>query len=111
MNQLGRPIAAFSPDGLIFAAGINSECIKLYDLRSFDKGPFDTFDLKHDFKCEWSKLKFSKNGKTILINTDGQFIYLLDAYDGVRRSIKTFTGNTAHFFLFQLYSILNSIYF
>ena len=37
MNLPGRPAAAFDPEGLIFAAGINSECIKLYDLRSFDK--------------------------------------------------------------------------
>ena len=37
MNLPGRPVAAFDPEGLIFAAGINSECVKLYDLRSFDK--------------------------------------------------------------------------
>lgn len=32
-----RPIAAFDPEGLIFAAGIGNEVVKLYDLRSFDK--------------------------------------------------------------------------
>ena len=37
MHVTGRPVAAFDPEGLIFAAGINNECIKLYDLRSFDK--------------------------------------------------------------------------
>ena len=37
MHLPGRPVAAFDPEGLIFAAGINSECLKLYDLRSFDK--------------------------------------------------------------------------
>lgn len=37
MHLPGRPVAAFDPEGLIFAAGINSEQIKLYDLRSFDK--------------------------------------------------------------------------
>jgi len=37
MHLPGRPIAAFDPEGLIFAAGINSEMVKLYDLRSFDK--------------------------------------------------------------------------
>lgn len=37
MNLSGRPVAAYDPEGLIFAAGVNSECIKLYDLRSFDK--------------------------------------------------------------------------
>ena len=43
MKLQGRPAAAFDPDGLIFAAGINSESVKLYDLRSFDKGPFSSF--------------------------------------------------------------------
>lgn len=37
MHLSGRPVAAYDPEGLIFAAGVNSECIKLYDLRSFDK--------------------------------------------------------------------------
>ena len=45
MKLSGRPVAAFDPDGLIFAAGINSDSVKLYDLRSFDKGPFSSFKL------------------------------------------------------------------
>ena len=46
MKLAGRPVAAFDPDGLIFAAGINSESVKLYDLRSFDKGPFSSFKMQ-----------------------------------------------------------------
>ena len=49
MHLAGRPVAAFDPEGLIFAAGINSESVKLYDLRSFDKGPFSSF--KFTRKC------------------------------------------------------------
>lgn len=37
MHVPSRPVASFDPEGLIFAAGINSNTIKLYDLRSFDK--------------------------------------------------------------------------
>ena len=37
MHLSSRPVAAFDPEGLIFAAGVNSESVKLYDLRSFDK--------------------------------------------------------------------------
>lgn len=37
MQVNGKAIAAFDPEGLIFAAGINNEQVKLYDLRSFDK--------------------------------------------------------------------------
>ena len=35
---LGTPIGAFDPEGCIFAAGIDSNIIRLYDLRTFDKG-------------------------------------------------------------------------
>ena len=37
MHVNGRPVAAFDPESLIFAAGVDSEMVKLYDLRSFDK--------------------------------------------------------------------------
>lgn len=56
MHMPGRPVAAFDPEGLIFAAGINSEMVKLYDLRSYDKVRaiadilyFLNFCNKHDF--------------------------------------------------------------
>lgn len=39
-NPLGKPVCSFDPDGLIFAAGVESQAIKLYDLRAFDKVKF-----------------------------------------------------------------------
>jgi len=92
MKLSGRPVAAFDPDGLIFAAGINSDSVKLYDLRSFDKGPFSSFKLNVDSKdIEWTGLKFSPDGKSILISTNGQVIKLIDSYNGT--SLQTFTGH------------------
>ena len=44
MHLPGRPVAGFDPEGLIFAAGINSESVKLYDLRSFDKVVTDLYE-------------------------------------------------------------------
>lgn len=32
-----KPVVNFDPEGLIFAVGYNSEMVKLYDLKSFDK--------------------------------------------------------------------------
>ena len=108
MKLQGRPAAAFDPDGLIFAAGINSESVKLYDLRSFDKGPFSSFKFNGDYyyhymvtKCNlylpvdssdivWTGLKFSPDGKSILISTNGSVIKLIDSYNGT--SLQTFTG-------------------
>lgn len=118
MHLAGRPVAAFDPEGLIFAAGVNSESVKLYDLRSFDHGPFSSFkfnDLNDPFggaaaaahngkasavdvaahngkerECEWSGLKFSPDGKTILISTNGALIRLIDAFTGA--TLQTFVG-------------------
>ena len=37
MHLNGRPAVSYDPEGLIFAAGIDSRQLKLYDLRTFDK--------------------------------------------------------------------------
>lgn len=43
MHLQGKPVCSFDPEGLIFAAGVNSEMVKLYDLRSFDKVRYPDF--------------------------------------------------------------------
>ena len=40
MHVNGRPVTSFDPEGLIFAAGVDSEVIRLYDIRTFDKVSF-----------------------------------------------------------------------
>uniref|UniRef100_T1IVA5 Uncharacterized protein n=1 Tax=Strigamia maritima TaxID=126957 RepID=T1IVA5_STRMM len=90
MHLPGRPVAAFDPEGLIFAAGVNSEYVKLYDLRSFDKGPFNTFRLAQEKDCDWTMLKFSPDGKTVLIATNGSVVRLIDAFNG--NPLQTFSG-------------------
>lgn len=96
MQLPGRPVANFDPEGLIFAAGISSDTIKLYDLRSFEKGPFSNFKIQRDKdreqNIEWTGLKFSPDGKTILISTNGSMIKLIDAFQGT--VLHTFTGHT-----------------
>lgn len=86
MNLPSRPVAGFDPEGLIFATGINSECIKLYDLRSYDKGPFSNFvvDSSGSEKdgADWTGLKFSPDGRSILVYTNGTAIRLIDAFKG-----------------------------
>ncbi|RWR98988.1 WD repeat-containing protein 82-like protein, partial [Dinothrombium tinctorium] len=92
MHLVGRPVANFDPEGLIFAVGINSESIKLYDLRSFDKGPFNTFKIPQDKDCDWTGLKFSPDGKFIMIYTNGNVIHLIDAFQG--NPLQTLMGHT-----------------
>lgn len=94
MHLPGRPVAAFDPEGLIFGAGINSESLKLYDLRSFDRGPFSTFKLQQEKgDAQWTSLKFSPDGKLILITTSGNCIRLIDAFQGT--PLQTFMGQNA----------------
>ena len=52
-------------------------------LSSSLQGPFATFKMQYDRTCEWTGLKFSNDGKLILISTNGSFIRLIDAFKGV----------------------------
>lgn len=53
------------------------------------QGPFNSFKLPQDKGCDWSGLKFSPDGKTILISTNGSVIHLIDAFQG--NPLQTFT--------------------
>lgn len=58
--------------------------IKLFDSRSYDKGPFDTFLVGGDTAEVWD-IKFSNDGKSMLLTTTSNNIYVLDAYGGEKR--------------------------
>ncbi|KAL4673478.1 hypothetical protein H8959_017412 [Pygathrix nigripes] len=83
MHIKGKPVCCFDPEGFIFAAGINSAMAKLYDLCSFDKGPFAPFKMQYDRTCKWTGLKINNDGKLILISTNCSFIRLTGAFKGV----------------------------
>lgn len=50
-----------------------------------------TFKLTQEKECDWTGLKFSRDGKTILISTNGSIIRLIDAFQG--NPLQTFTGH------------------
>ena len=64
----------------------------LYDLRNYDKEPFDTFRIEDDEYLqrlsypprmpEFSKIEFSNDGKSILVGTQAGVHYVLDAFKG-----------------------------
>jgi len=91
MHVNGKPVASFDPEGLIFAVGVNNDSVKLYDLRSFDKGPFITFKFGNEKDNEWASLKFSPDGRTIMICSYGSAIKLVDAFHG--SPLQTFAGH------------------
>lgn len=87
----GPSTASYDPEGLIFAIAQNSEYIKLYDSRLYDKGPFNTIHLvKSRPNINWTSLKFSPNGKQILITTDTEELYINDAFSGLPLKSLTF---------------------
>ena len=52
LHTPGNPIASFDQQGLVFGVGTESGMIKLYDVRSYDKGPFDTFVVRRKCICK-----------------------------------------------------------
>eukprot|EP00003_Mantamonas_plastica_P022337 TRINITY_DN3773_c0_g1_i4.p1 TRINITY_DN3773_c0_g1~~TRINITY_DN3773_c0_g1_i4.p1 ORF type:complete len:146 (-),score=39.42 TRINITY_DN3773_c0_g1_i4:36-473(-) len=56
--------------------------VKLFDLRTFEKGPFDDFYIE-GVNASWSGAKFSNSGLQILLSTHSDDIIVLDAYDGI----------------------------
>ncbi|PWZ11041.1 Protein ANTHESIS POMOTING FACTOR 1 [Zea mays] len=81
----GRPSVAYDQQGLVFAVAMEGGAINLFDSRSYDKGPFDTFLVGGD-TAEVSDIKFSNDGKSMLLTTTNNHIYVLDAYVGDKLS-------------------------
>eukprot|EP00252_Welwitschia_mirabilis_P023786 TRINITY_DN6831_c0_g1_i1.p1 TRINITY_DN6831_c0_g1~~TRINITY_DN6831_c0_g1_i1.p1 ORF type:complete len:333 (-),score=76.90 TRINITY_DN6831_c0_g1_i1:388-1386(-) len=79
----GRPSVAYDEQGLVFAICNEGGSIKLFDIRSYDKGPFDTFIVDGD-DSEASGIKFSSDGRTMLLSTMNGSIHILDAYQGTK---------------------------
>lgn len=87
-----RPAVAFDPQGLVFAAAMSGGRVKLFDVRSYDKGPFLTF-LTSDLggRTNFSGIKFSNDGKLMLLATTGGTHALLNSFNG--DLLQSFTGH------------------
>ena len=80
----GNPIGAFDPEGIVFAAGLESSSIRLYDMRTFDKGAFSTFQIPGQNQPHqqetWTKMEFSGDGRQIMITGGSDSVKMVDAY-------------------------------
>ncbi|KAJ6852788.1 WD repeat-containing protein 82 isoform X2 [Iris pallida] len=81
LHLRGRPTVAYDQQGLVFAVAMEGGAIKLFDFRSYDTGPFDTFLVGGD-TAEVCDIKFSNDGKSMVLTTTNNNIYVLDAYRG-----------------------------
>lgn len=79
-------------EGIIFAAAICGGRVKLFDVRSYDKGPFLTF-LTADLggSKSFSSIRFDNNGHHMLLATTQGVHVLLDAFSG--RIVQQYTGH------------------
>ncbi|GER36875.1 transducin/WD40 repeat-like superfamily protein [Striga asiatica] len=84
LHLRGRPTVAYDQQGLVFAVAMEGGAIKLFDSRSYDKGPFDTFLVGGD-TAEVCDIKFSNDGKSMLLTTTNNHVYVLDAYHGEKK--------------------------
>lgn len=91
-------VAAFDPQGLVFAVATQSRFLRLFDARNWDRGAFATFELSGPQASPsgtWTGLKFSPDGKEILITTSMPpqmgascpVAYLVDSFDGNVKSV------------------------
>lgn len=88
-----RTTIAYDPSGVVFAAAGAGQHVKLFDVRSYDKGPFVTFtpDPLLAAPADFSSMKFSLDGKLMLLSTTRGQVLLLDAFDG--KLLQTFSGH------------------
>lgn len=85
------PLVAYDPEGLTFAVAFRNDTIKLFDVRSYDLGPFQTFRVMKNDDDEWTKIEFSPCGKFILVSTKASGVKWIDAFVG--KVIHDFRGH------------------
>ncbi|KAH0456040.1 hypothetical protein IEQ34_013947 [Dendrobium chrysotoxum] len=76
----GRPAVSYDDQGMIFAIAFGG-LIRMFDARKFEKGPFDTYSVGAD-KSEANVLKFSSDGRLMLLTTMDGHIHILDSFRG-----------------------------
>lgn len=93
LNLAGHPSVAYDPTGFVFAVALNlRSTVLLYDLKNFDKQPFLNVQLEDPVLHTrtfppripvYTSLKFSNDGKWLLVGTSSDTHYVVDAFEGV----------------------------
>jgi COMPASS component SWD2 len=98
---MGQPVVAFDPSGLVFAVALGG-ILRLYDVKSFDQGPFvtamigDSLGITHT-SIYATQIEFSSDGKLLLITTGSDAHYIVDAYTPSNTMFKLVGHNTNTF--------------
>lgn len=102
-------VTSFDPSGLILTVGMGKNVLNLYDTRSYDKGPFTTFHIQYDSDFYWYNMKFSNDGRLILLTTQ-EGIIVVDSYSGalVNRYYIIIVLET-YYFRFNIFQVKQNI--
>lgn len=95
-----NPLAAIDPDNLIFVVVstiIDQSLAELnfYDINNFQSGPFLSYNIVIHNQAEIKKIKFSPDGKYLLLLTNLQKAYICDTV--VSGVVKDFTFSNSKF--------------
>ncbi|KPV72992.1 uncharacterized protein RHOBADRAFT_55238 [Rhodotorula graminis WP1] len=92
LNVAGHPCVAYDPTGAVFAVVLNlRSTVMLYDVKNFDKQPFFTTHIDDPILRDrsfpartpvYTSVRFSNDGKWLLVGTSGDVHYVLDSFDG-----------------------------
>lgn len=81
VNVKGSPVVAFDPSGKVFTIALN-KTLRLFDSRNYEKGPFAILKSQQFTPEEvWNNIKFSNNGRDLLISTNQERLYIIDSFD------------------------------
>ncbi|ORX55158.1 WD repeat protein 82, partial [Hesseltinella vesiculosa] len=76
-----RPIASIDPAGMVFPVVTGDNGILVYDIRQYSAGPFSTWSTPEP-SMPWTSVKFTNDGKHLLLTSAIGRHWLLDAYNG-----------------------------
>lgn len=81
-NSTLGPTIDFHPSGQLFAVGVDSQFVGLYDLRGTSYGPFtQPFKFKPDNQ-KWTSMRFSNDGNQMVVSTNGPKIRVFETRGG-----------------------------
>lgn len=87
LHVKGRPAVSYDDQGIIFAVAFGGY-IRMFDARNYDKGPFNIYSVGGDVS-DANVIKFSSDGRRMLLTTTNGHIHVLDSFRGTK--ISTFT--------------------
>ncbi|KAL5675151.1 hypothetical protein ACJX0J_011282, partial [Zea mays] len=76
----GRPAVSYDDQGMVFAVAYGGH-IRMFDARKFEKGPFEIFSVGNN-DSEAHVIKFSSDGRRILLTTKAGRVHVLDSFHG-----------------------------